>query len=399
MKNKNEFLIISGNAISHFGDVIFTFGLNWWIVSITGNAKLLGIITTVSLIPSIFTNLFGGVISDRFNKKKILIYTDIVSSIACFLLAFYSSQSYINIPLIIIVNVILGICFSLFSPAARSIVPEIINKERVRNVNSLLSSINETIKIGSPLIGGFILSLSFIDIKTFFIINGISFLISGISEIFITYPQKTKKTQASFIKDFMDGFKYVRRNSILFRLLIVISLVNFFLAGYNVLLPALVHEEFSKSYIYSFLLSSEAIGGILGALLLSRKKDSIPELKAIRKELLYCGSVFLILFISLKLFTLIPVLFLFGFFLTRFNILFFTYIQTNIDESVLGRVFSFIFTTAVLLMPLGSFLFGYLINIPLTYIFPLVGVGISLSIILINESFPKVLYKENETDI
>ncbi|MGP9077513.1 MFS transporter [Geobacillus thermodenitrificans subsp. calidus] len=112
-----------GNSISQLGSVIFTMALNWWIVDMTGSAKILGVVTAISLIPSVFINLFGGVVSDRFNKRNILILMDIIAGSMCILLGFFTDNNSVNIPLVIAVNIALSISFSLFSPTMRAIIP------------------------------------------------------------------------------------------------------------------------------------------------------------------------------------------------------------------------------------------------------------------------------------
>lgn len=87
------------------------------------------------------------------------------------------------------------------------------------------------------------------------------------------------------------------------------------------------------------------------------------------------------------------VIFFFGFFLTRFNVLFFTYIQTNIDKTLLGRVFSFIFTIAIVFMPIGNTVFGFLGDYFYEGLLPIIGIGIVLSVILL--FFNKSALKHN----
>ena len=71
MKSKNSVLIILGNTVSKFGNVFYYFTLNWWIAKVTNNLRLLGYIGVASTLPLIIFNLFGGIIADRFNKKKL----------------------------------------------------------------------------------------------------------------------------------------------------------------------------------------------------------------------------------------------------------------------------------------------------------------------------------------
>jgi MFS family permease len=382
MLSRNEFLVLFGNSTSQLGSVIFAMALNWWIVDVTGSAKVLGVVTAISLIPSVLINLFGGVLSDRLNKRNILIVTDIIAGSMCIILGFFVDDRNVNIPLVIAVNIALSISFSLFSPTMRAIIPEIIDENRIKTINSYLTTSSEIIKVSGPIVGAWLFSLDFIGISAIFIINGVSFLISAFMEFFIKYSYIQSNKEKSYFKDFIEGFKYVRREALLIRLLIAVSLVNFFIAGYNVILPVFVNSLYKDSTIYSLALSSEALGGIIGAFLLSFSKDK-SKLVHISRELILCGSVFILLIFFSNLYVLYGVIFFFGFFLTRFNILFFTYIQTNIDKKLLGRVFSFIFTIAIIFMPIGNMIFGFLGDYFYKGLLPIIGIGIVLSVFIL----------------
>ncbi|MDK1672850.1 MFS transporter [Staphylococcus saprophyticus] len=384
---KNERLIISGNVSSNLGDVLYNFGLNWWIVSTTGNSQLLGLIISISTIPIIFTNLISGVISDNFNKKKIIVSMDFLTFLACFLLAIYSDPNEINIVMVIIFNSLIGIFYSIFSPAARSIVPILISSENIKKVNSRISSLNESIKIIAPMLGGFLIALPNFNIKYYFAIIGITFLISAILEIFISNTPTGEKVNKNYLKEFFEGYKYIYSKKNIFFLLITASLINCFIAGYNVLLPNIATELSNKSINYSFIISAEAIGAIIGALSLNFSNKSTVHLNTIQKELFFCGIPLILGFAFYNLFIIIIISFAFGLFLTRFNVQFFTYIQLNVEEYILGRVFSFIFTISIVFMPIGSALFGYLSIFPISTLLLVLSIGILVSTIFLK--FPK----------
>lgn len=390
---KNNVLLISGNSISKLGSIIFSVSMNLWIISITGDAKLLGIILFLSSLSTIAFNLISGVISDKFNKKMILFFVDFISGIILLISSPFISPNSTGITILILVNIFLSIGFSLFSTTSKSIIPNVIDKSNVKDFNSTFTFINQIIKIVGPSIASFLFALEFIDIKGIFIINGISFILSSFLVSLLNYEYKYNEIkQLNILSDIISGFKYIKNDFILISLLITTAMVNFFLAGYNLLLPLYTKNIIGSEYIYGLLLSSEALGAIVGSLLLkySKKKDS--SIKNISINLLLCGIVFLPLLFSKNLTLLILVIFFFGFFLARFNINFFTFIQINVNNEYLGRVFSIIFTIVSILMPFGSLIFGFVGNYILDYSFPIIGIGIILSnsfILLRKENYSK----------
>lgn len=378
MKYKNSILIISGNVVSQFGSIMFMLALNWWIIDTTNNVKLLGYITAASTIPLIVLNLFGGVIADCLNKQKIIITCDLISGGLCITLGLFMNQNYINIPLVVIIDVLLSCSMAIFSPTLRSIVPEVIDKTMITKINSILTNLSEVVKIIAPLVAAMLFKLSFIGFKGIFIINGISFIFSAITEIFINYT-KVSVVREGVFKEIKSGFNYIVDNKILLRLIILCAVINFFIAGYNLTLPYYIKNVIKKEY-YSLALTIEAIGGIIGSLLIL-KNDKEASLKEISKNLLFCG-LGLVVTICGNIITLFISVFLYGLFLTKFNIAFFSYLQLNVDNKFLGRVFSIVFFVAIILMPLGNLIFGLISEYLINYILAIIGIFVTGCVII-----------------
>ena len=172
----------------------------------------------------------------------------------------------------------------------------------------------------------------------------------------------------------------MKEKEILF-LLILASFVNIFLAGYNLLLPytdimydGLFHNFYSKA------LAMEAVGGIVSSAVCARFVNKFRD-NVLALILFLSGTGFVLILEPVLALTanvylcLIPFA-LFGISLTAFNIQFMSYVQIAVDENYLGRVFSIIFTVAVLFMPVGSFLFSALVNTSDVKSFYAVGGGI-----------------------
>ncbi|MCT4543820.1 MAG: MFS transporter [Vallitalea sp.] len=382
MKYKNNILLVTGNIVSKIGSSIHRIALNSWLISISHNAALLGWVNAITHIPMLLFNFISGYLADTRDKKRIIVITDLISGLVCILFAIFVNVNRIYIPLIIVVNITMAICSSLFSPSLRALVPAIISKDTIKKTNAILSNLSELVKIIAPALTAYLLSLDFITIKTLFIANGISFLISSISEMFIDYTysvENNKKTSFGDIFDnIKDGFHYLKSNVILFKLIIFAMITNFFLSGYNVLLPYYSEVVLNDSKLYGIALSFEAAGAIVASLFIYLSKKKIVELNDIVKATIPQGICLAIAVYPHSYFLLISV-FLFGYFLSRFNVLFFTYVQSYCDEKYLGRVFAVIFTIVGILMPIGNVTFGYLSQTLKNYTFIVIGCGILIA--------------------
>ncbi|WP_421381758.1 MFS transporter [Bacillus salacetis] len=390
MYNSNKRLLLGGALITQLGDFVFEFAIKWWVAAVSGSAMLLAIILSIETLFSVFFNAIGGVLADARNKKKILIVTDIISGFACFILWFFIKENEVNVVLVSIINVVLAITYSFYSPTVKSIVTNVIDKDSIVKFNASLNGISELIKISGPVIGLFLIGL--IGIKGIFLVNGISFLAAAFLESRIKYtynPENNKQTSNDYKtvwEDFKKGLIYIKNHKQLMRILLLASLVNFFLAGYILILP--FHSlDFFTSNMYAKVLLFQSLGGVLATFITHRFEKKV-EMIPLPYFLLLTGITLLPVFITVNQIVFIVCIFAYGFFITLFNISFISYIQLNSDENYLGRIFSVVFTVAILCMPFGNFFFGWLYSYTSENTLSIIGISVVIlsSIYVISEN-------------
>lgn len=380
-KNYNAYLLVFGTWVSKLGNIVFDYANNVWISHYSGFGPIaLAIYQSSDTIVNIILNCIGGVISDRKSRKKILFITDFISFISCFIASFFL-KSVIGFYCIIFVNVILALTTSFSSPAYKAIVKEALDKGQINRYNSIANAGTEIIKLIGPMIALSIVNI--VGTQAALFITSLSFLISSMTKIFI-YIEKdqydTKIAKHNIYKDLKAGFLYLFCEKEILFIIIISMFVNFFLSGYNLILP--YTDNFMPSIVsdlYGKLLIAEALGGIVGSILNSRL-NLTNDMKNEFYFLSGCG-ISLILFSISAIMRLSPYIlcfciFMFGTFLTIYNIQFITFIQNKVSSSYLGRVFSIIFTFSVLLMPVGSFLFAHIFRVKQVISFLVFGLGI-----------------------
>lgn len=385
MKYKNNVLLISGNAVSKMGNNIQKIALNTWLITVSRNASLLGWINAVTYIPLLLLNFVAGYLADNKNKKRVIVITDFISAVVCLIFALCVNVSKIYIPLILIVNLTLSICHAMFSPSLRALIPAIVSRETLKKTNAILTNLSELIKIIAPALTAYLLTLDFITIKTLFIINSISFLISSISEMFIDYTYNKSDKKSSFKDLFVnikEGFYYLKSHTTIFKLIIFAMITNLFLSGYDVLLPYYSNVVLNDEKLYGIALSFEAAGAIIASLAVYLSKNKEVDPVDIIKTTIPQALSLLIAAISHP-YALMLSVFLFGYFLAKFNVLFFSYLQLYCDEKYLGRVFAVNFTLVGILIPVGNIAFGYISEILSNYTFIIISAGILISSILL----------------
>ncbi|EQK41158.1 major Facilitator Superfamily protein [[Clostridium] bifermentans ATCC 19299] len=375
----NGTLLVLGNFVTRFGNIFLNYGLNLWIINISGNTKTLGVISSIGLLPIILFTLFGGIVSDSYNKKNIVIACDIIAGIVCAIMALVINVERLDITSIVIFRIIMSVIQSLFKPSINALPAYSIKQEHRKQFNSILNISSQSIQVVGPLVSSFFIIALGLNIKGILLIDSITFICSAISEFFIKLDNLDKKisTQKKFIGNKLkEGFQYISKKKYIENIIILASLSNIFIAGYNLYLPFYANY-IGDSKLYGIMLSVEAIGGILGALTLAYKKDYLNE-NRISINLFLSGLLFIpLVFTHNKYFTCVSI-FAFGLFLTRFNVLLFTYLQNNVEKEFLGRVLSIVNVTAIILMPLGQLIFGFGIDYFKTMTVPILGFFICL---------------------
>lgn len=372
-------LLVSGNLLSRVGTIVFDVALAWWVTEATGSSEYLGYILASSMIAIVITSPFSGVLTDQWNKKYILVFSDLISGFLCTIVGYLAYINYLNVYLLIVLSFSLGLCTSIFRPAMKSIIPDIVDKSELLRVNSLITNITELSRILGPVMAGILLAVNEVGVAGAFVINGVSYIISAILEMFISYDSKPKISNFNFFNEFKSGIHYIVDDKLLLTLLILISLVNFFLSTFTLLMPLYVQNILNESTNYfTAILATTALGGIVVTIFFMIKKNYEITFIKMAISLLFTG----LFYSAFTLFDLEGLLFLFvflyGLSLSSFNAMFFSYIQTKVEKEMLGRVFSVVYMMAIVSVPISYVVFGHISKEILDYVFVLSGVPIVL---------------------
>ena len=369
MKKKNILYLVSSKGISKIGDIIFDFANNTFLAGLNPTSlSLVAIYQSLESVIGVLFNLFGGVIADSFKRKKIIVATNFLCGFACIILSFISREQWL-VYAIVLTNVFLAFMSAFSGPSYKAFTKEIVKKDSISQLNSLLETTSTVIKVTVPMIAIFLYKL--LGIHGVLLLDGLSFLIAALLILFVVpineeVVTKDKMTISKILNDLKTGFKYVYSHKSIFIIIVLSALVNFFLAAYNLLLPY-SNQMFGEisSRLYGTFLTAEAIGGFVGAILSGFVNKSLSSKRLIL--FLACSGMMLMLVIPLYFIfhNVIILAFspaLFNLFLSIFNIQFFSIVQRDVDNEFLGRVFGIIFTIAILFMPIGTGFFSVVLN-------------------------------------
>lgn len=375
-KNKNFTLLSIGGFISSIGDYLYNIGITVYLYSLTnsvGAVALMWLSRAVLRIPMLY---LSGFIADSYNKKKVIMVTNLASVIFAFLFTLVNDQ---RLWLVYILAFILQSLNDIDVSSETAILPEVVSKEELSYSNSIFSFLQSTSIFISPAIGGILYKLYGSNIL--FIINAISFLISGVLFSLIKYNfvrSDKAATGAGIIKSGIEGYKIFSRYSSVKTVFVIMSMfavLGRFYETYKVAVSDVLLKLNPEGIIYfSYAL---AVGGLLVPFIVKAlsKKNHIT-LFTLSTVIIAIG--YIIFGYSKSYIITFGVLIILGLAQNLQGIYSSTIIQNTIPKEYIGRVFSFY----KILLTLFAIL-GLLIATPL---YNLIGIGnsfTSISIMLI----------------
>ena len=372
--NRYAVQLISRGAVNKIGNMLYDYGNSVWLASMgTIGQTVLGMYQISELVTSILVNPFGGVISDRFSRRKILMTTDLVCGILCLAISFIRNDSWM-IGALIGANIVQAIAFAFSRPANKAIITELVEKDELVLYNSRLELVMQVVSVSSPVLS--FLVLQFASLRITLVLDALSFFLAfGLVALLPKKEEKTfgekKLTFKVIFSDIKEGVHYIVKQKEIFFLLVIASSVNFFFAAFNYLLP-FSNQLYGSEGAYATILTMGAIGSIVGALLASKIKASMEMLLFL---LALTGLGVMIMGFTLPSYLTFSGNFICELFMTIFNIHFFTQVQTKVEGEYLGRVLSSIYTLAILFMPIATGLMTWLPSVHL-YSFLIIGLGV-----------------------
>lgn len=387
---KNLGLFIIGKLISVFGSAIYTFAIGLYVLKQTGSGFSFALTLFVGLIPTIIFSPVAGYMSDRFDKKKIVVSMDFANGMMFLILFLLTLKFELNQPMIYISTFMTTVFTTFFGIAFEAAKPNLVADEKLMSINSLSKVIDSTALILAPVLGGLI--FAFTDIKTFILINAVCFIFSAGIETMIDFNYNVKSTaeindDGGFVEDIKDGLTYIRKSSEIVKMINVLVILNFFISfSVTVPLPYIINNLLNlSSNQYGIIQGAFPVGMILGAVAVGKIIEKIDYMK-----LLIFSSITLSVAISLLGLPLvladatslaymiyyISIMVIFGIAISFIDVPILWLMQKSIPDNLRGKVLSISMSIVKLIAPLGLVMSGMIINSVPVYIMTFAGGGI-----------------------
>ena len=362
LRERDFALLTAGSVVSMLGDGFFTVALAWQVYEISNVPTALSVVGLAWTLPLILFVLLGGVFSDRYDRRWLMIGADLVRAAAIGLLGILSLAGAIELWHVVALIAFVGLGDAFFNPASTAIVPDLVREDHLPQANAFQGLVRPLmIRLLGPALGGFV--VAGFGPGAAFVVDGSSFLVSATAIAFIA-ARPTRIVSAHGLRQTIaevgEGLAFVRRNpwcwatllSAMFSLLVFIGPVQ-------VLLPFLVKNALglgpdALGAIFAF----GGIGSIAAAL-------AIGQLGLPRRRItaMYAAwSVGVLLFAGYGLMTSVWQAFIIGFGTAALfelgQIIWITLLQTLVPRELLGRVSSLDWLVSTGLVPVSFALTG-----------------------------------------
>lgn len=385
--NLNFTLLWQGQFVSSLGDTAYSIALGFWVLAVTGSTALMGSIMAAAVLARVVLSPFAGVVVDRTDRKWMVVGTDAIRGVFIVGVAAAAFAGVLEVWMVFVAAVALGVCGAFFGPAVGSALPDIVPKAKLVKANSLFQLIWTGSGIPGFTIGGFL--YAFLGAPVLFLANGVSYLVSAATELFIKIPKvKHARPEFKFFADTKAGLSFTWRVVPLRLMLLLFSALNFFAhMGVILLLPLFERTAHLGPKLYGL-----AFGGIMGGMFAGYVLTSIINIKPARRFAVFYVSALVstaaLVFYQVWLY--FPLMFalgiVFGAFNAVLNALVSAVFQMTVPQDMRGKVFGLLGTISGSLTPLAmvlggvlaefisirviigaSFLFTFLLFVPLAF--------------------------------
>ena len=365
---KRFFSIWAGQAVSQLGSRLVGFAFVWHLTETTGSATVLALATMMSILPEVIISPFAGALVDRWNRKKVMIITDILTALVTFIIALLFAFTEVKIWQIYIVLFIRSV-FGVFQwPAMLTSTSLMVPKAQLARISGLNQTLSGAMGILAPPLGAFLIGL--LPMWGVLSVDIITAIVAIIPLLLFTIPQPireeeiaevTSKVKSHLLQDLKEGIQYVISLPGLLMIILTATLLNFLISPAFSLLPLMITDYFKKGVIELGIAESLfSIGFLIGGLTLSIWGGF--------KNRLLTSSIFLIsMGITISLMGIIPpggfyvaivVMAVAGICNPLVNGPLMAAMQARVAPDKQGRVFSLVGAGAAAAMPIGLAIAG-----------------------------------------
>ena len=354
----------TGAFLSNIGTWMQAVAQGWLVLQLTDSSFWLGLDGFMATVPGFFLTLAGGVFADLVDRRRLLLFTQVVAGLAAFVLAVLVSTHVVNVYIVLAFSFVTGCCMAIAGPSYQAMTYDLVGREDLANAVALNSSQFQLSRVVGPVFAA--LGFKFFGLAGCFYANGISFIAVVIALKMVRFDESMKTIAAHSVKDrralwqdLIAGFRYVRHRPRVFSLLSIAAATSLFGAPYLTLAPIFARDIFHLGASgLAWMMGTAGAGAFLGALVLAYLGDFKRKGWSVLGGAFSFGVCLIVFGLSTNLVLSLIFLFAIGFSIVTSVAVTNTLLQKLVTDEMRGRVMSMFILSFVGAMPIGNLLAG-----------------------------------------
>lgn len=360
LRNYNYRLYWCGQLVSLTGTWIHRTANAWLVLELSGSPLAVGVISMLQFLPALLFGLFGGVLADRFDRRRLLLASQTAAMAVALTLAAFTASGRVTVPLVGALAFALGLVQVVDSPARHSFIVEMVGREDLPNAIALNSVVFNAARIAGPAAAG--LLIAEVGFAACFLLNAVSYL----AAIVALWRMRTEllhrtapRARGAVLQELREGLAYARRSPDVQLIVGLMAVVGTFGINFNVLLPILAQDTLHLDAVgYGLLFSALGAGSLVGALVVaSLGQASFPQLLLGATAL---GACQLLLAALPRPGLAAALVFLCGLANITYTATSNSTLQLRVPDALRGRVVGLYLYVFMGTSPLGNLIVGYL---------------------------------------
>lgn len=357
LQQRNYRLFFAGHAVSVSGTWMQRVAQDWLVLQLSGSAVALGISTALQFLPTLLLGMYGGLLVDRFDKRRLIIVTQISQAILALVLALLTLTGVVELWMVYVLALLLGTVTVVDTPARAAFVPELVEADDYVNAQGLNSTVHNAGRLVGPAIAGVLIGTA--GVATAFLINAASFaavlyglcrMDAGALHRVAAHPRARGQVR--------EGLRYVWERPTLRSTIVIVAVVGLFGQNFRVVLPLLAQETFGRgAAVYGMLMAMLGLGAVIGALTTASRPS--PGFPALVSASLSFAVVTLLASASRPLAVAYAAMVVLGFANITLNTVGRVLLQLHSEQPMHGRVMALHAWVFLGTTPLGSYLSGW----------------------------------------
>lgn len=355
---RNFRLYFAGHLTSLLGWSMHTVAVPWLVLLLTNSPFYVGLVSMLGTLPIMFLSLYGGLIADRFPRRRLLLVTQSAAMVIALGLAAAVLLDVVTLVVVMIAVTLLGVTAAFDIPGRQSFIADLVGKADLMSAVALNSASFNGSRIVGPGIAGVLIGVAGVGVC--FLINGVSYVALIAALLAMRFPPTVAAPEPVMRRSTVrDGLSYVAADRRMRALVMLIAIASVFGFPFYVLLPVLARNVLGLGAVeFGWMVSAAALGALVAALGLALLGSRVPKGRTVSVAAPAFGLLVSFLGHAPSFAVLVPLLVLTGFFQVVHTATTNTLLQSIAQDELRGRVMS-VYSLAFLgLMPLGSVLAG-----------------------------------------